>query len=69
MSHCYGYQFQIVTSILNVERIYKFIVSYMSHCFAYELVVLISIINHGKNIQIQCLQYVTLFRISIGYSD
>ena len=41
----------------------------MSHCFAYELVVLTSIINRGKNIQIHCLQYVTLFRISVGNSD
>ena len=69
MSHCFGYQFLIVTSILNVERIYKFIVSNMSHCFAYQLVILTSIINRGKNIQNQCLQYVTLFRISISNCD
>ena len=41
----------------------------MSHCFAYQLVIQTSIITVGKNIQIQCLKYVTLSRISIANSD
>ena len=69
MSHCFAYQLLILTSIINVEIIYKFNVSNMSYCIAYQLVIQTGIITVGKNIHIQCLQYVTLFRISIGNSD
>ena len=45
MSHCFAYQLLVLTSIIIVERIYKFNVSNMSHCFAYQLVILTGIIN------------------------